>query len=50
MKKVELSRFHGRLVSVVDRLGLFSFRPLSGARERTSVRAAGAPQAAWFLS
>ena len=47
---LELSRFHGRLVSVVDRLRFFSFQPLSGAGEWSSVCAAGAPQAAWFLS
>ena len=49
-QQLELSRFHGRLVSVVDRLRFFSFQPPSGARERMSVRAAGAPQAAWLLS
>ena len=48
--EMELSRFHGRLVSVVDRLRFFSFQPLSGARERSFACAAGAPQAAWFLS
>ncbi len=47
---LELSRFHGRLVSVDDRLRCCSFQSLSGAREMFRVWASGAPQAAWFLS
>ena len=47
---LELSRFHGRLISVVERLRCCSFESLSGVRERFRADASRAPQAAWFLS
>ena len=47
---LELSRFDGRLISVVERLRCCSRQSLSDARERLGGRARGAPQAAWFLS